>query len=98
MEFEYKILKTEDGYIETCDSCGSDAYLCEYENYNMTLEKPKVLLCEICSSTLLASEIDRGYESVSPRVFAQVMNLFWNKMREWQSGNAASLKACRSKW
>lgn len=83
MEFIYEYKKNESGELEYCETCQFEAPLCEFDNYNprKTKENPKILLCEICSSTLLGSEIQNQF-SVSPLALAQAFNLILRKLHD----------------
>jgi len=84
MKFEYKFIKIEgeDDEFEYCNTCQCPAPLCEFDNPDMRERKetPVVLLCEICSSTTLGSQIRSYNESVTPLSLAQALNLVLDKI------------------
>lgn len=87
MKFEYKFIKIEDedDEFEYCNTCQCPVPLCEFDNPDLRKrkEEPKVLLCEICSSTCLGSEI-RSYEkTITPLALAQALNLVLDKISIW---------------
>ena len=84
MKFEYKFIKIEDedDEFEYCNTCQCPAPLCEFDNpdWKKKKETPRVLLCEICSSTNLGSEIRSHNEAVSPLALAQTLNFVLDKI------------------
>lgn len=82
MEFNYKFIRNEYGELECCYSCHCEVMLFEFKNpdYRKRLIQEKVLLCEICASTQVGSDINMGREIISPLAFAQTMNLILDKI------------------
>ena len=83
MEFIYEYKKNEFGELECCEICCSEAPLCEFDHYNprKKIETPTVFLCEICSGTLLGSEIQHNND-LSPKALTQALNLLLRKLND----------------
>ncbi len=83
MDFIYKIIKDENGEIEECYLCTCAVALLEFDNpdlYKRSLQ-PKVLLCELCSSTTLGFSIIRD-NGITPLALAQSINLILSKLNQ----------------
>ena len=71
----YKIRKTAEGDIASCDCCGCEVAI---EKFTGTGEEKE--LCEVCASTFIGSVLANRSEPVTKEELAQVANLIISKI------------------